>query len=1316
MKKIQTLSDRDFNRAPRVRPPLPSGEIEIPTPPAMPQAPSTSWWSILLPILGIGIFMGITITANENTNPALMLGSGAMMLASVGASLVNHLQQRKKYQMDLNERRSAYNQAIKKVKKELVDAHQAQKDALLRMDPDPEDCLSQVLNLDVGLWERRPQDDDFISLRIGIGETPLSLNIKHHKPPAVIPQGQDAKLHQQAVDLGNTYAMVPDVPITTHLAEVGILGVAGPPPIQHALLRGMLSSLVTQHSPDEVKLVAFLPYEQREEWAWLRWFPHVHTQVGGLSRWIATTQQEVKHLTALLGQEWGRRKLQMDYIHQKKELPLPRYILLIADQTVLNEAAISQVLAEGISFGAYMIIMGPDRPHLPKQCGAVVEIDLSGTAKYTLVGKDAPPVPFNPDRPDLDVVERLSRALAPIQPTKEVTADALPNAIRTLELYQARRVEELPIWENWQRNKIYEKVEAPIGVRVGGHPMVLNLWENIHGPHGLLAGATRSGKSELLKTLVSTLAIQYHPHDLVFVLIDFKGGGLIRDIDKLPHVVGTATNLEEGLPERALEAIKAELIRREAILQGRHIRDYQKDYHAGKINEPLPRMIVIIDEFAELATEKPDVLDSLVSAARVGGSLGVNLILATQKPAGVVKGQIWSNSRFRICLRVETAEDSQDMLHRPDAAAIDRPGRGYLQVGENEVYELIQVARAEATYVTGEAVVSDEATISYVRIDGRRELLYPPADPDATTILQTQDTTDLQAIVQYIQQIAEGHGIQRMPGPWLAMLPERVDLNHIRSLCNVGGWDGQEWQSTHHWLNPLVGLIDDTARQEQPAISIDLGNQGHLYLCGGTGSGKTVFLRTLIASLVQDHTPDEVNLYLLDYGGRGLDAFETLPHVGAVLHPGDEEVVERLFLWLLEEVDRRNDLLGDAPTLAAYRKRKDAEWLPALILIVDSYATLAESFEDAPDYVQKLARSGQGAGIHLIVAADRVGALSTRAATNFNLRMALYLPERSDYSLVVSKSPHFSLQQIPGRGVWMGETLLECQIAALPEDYGVSGGSQSLQEMVAKMEQNWEGRKAHPMRELPKELYLNQILKDWKQPEIQEQKDSLAAVVGLDSLRLEPVVLDFGQMGPHFLVAGQSQSGKTTALKTVLTSLAASYPPESLQFWLVDCFKPGLNALKELPHTRSYAAEGRIMNLVSEICGLLESSHQRVEEDARAKIILAMDDYDFLEDSSIKDQLYSWTRRARVIGFHLLLAGAVSELRSGFDELRRQVLTSRCGLLLSSATEDAQVFNIRLPMGSGAFPPGRGYLVNRGQPVLVQWALPFNNLSKLTRN
>jgi S-DNA-T family DNA segregation ATPase FtsK/SpoIIIE len=1310
MKKIQTLLDRDFNRAPRVRTPLPSGEIEIPAPPSMPQAPSASWWSILLPILGIGIFMGITITANENTSPALMLGSGAMMLASVGASVANHLQQRKNYQKDLDERRSAYTQALKKVKKELDDARQAQQEALLRTDPDPEDCLSRVLNLDVSLWERRPQDEDFLSLRIGAGEVPLSVKLIHHKPPAVMPPDQDAKLHQQAVDLGNTHAMLPDVPITTHLTDVGILGVAGPPPIQHALLRGMLSSLVTQHSPDEVKLVAFLPYSQREEWSWLRWLPHVHTQIGGLSRWIATTQQETKHLTALLGQEWGRRKLQMDYVQREDEFPLPQYILLIADQTVLNEAAISQVLAEGTSLGAYMIILGPDRPHLPKQCGAVIEIDLSGSAMYTLVGNDTPPIPFRPDRPEIETIEQLSRALAPIRPTKEVTADALPNSIRTLEIYHVSRVEELPIWENWQKNKIYEKVEAAIGVRVGGHPMVLNLWENIHGPHGLLAGATRSGKSELLKTLVSSLAIQYHPHDLVFVLIDFKGGGLIRDIDKLPHVVGTATNLEVGLPERALEAIKAELIRREALLQGRHIRDYQKDYHAGKLNEPLPRMIVIIDEFAELATEKPDVLDSLISAARVGGSLGVNLILATQKPAGVVKGQIWSNSRFRICLRVETAEDSQDMLRRPDAAAIDRPGRGYLQVGENEVYELIQVARSEATYVTGEAVVSDDATISYVRMDGRRELLYPPADPDATTVLQTQDTTDLQAIVQYIQQIAEGHGIQRMPGPWLAMLPEQVDLKQLRSRCNVGGWDGQEWQSTHRWLNPVVGLIDDTARQEQPPISIDLGNQGHLYLCGGTGSGKTVFLRTLIASLVQDHTPDEVNLYLLDYGGRGLDAFELLPHVGAVLHPGDEEVVERLFLWLLEEVDRRNDLLGDVPNLAAYRKRKDAERLPALILVVDSYATLAESFEDAPDYIQKLARSGQGVGIHLIVAADRVGALSTRAATNFNLRMALYLPERSDYSFVVGRSPNFSLRQIPGRGVWMGETLLECQIAALPEDCGDRVSPQSLLEMVVKMEENWEGREAHPMRELPKEVHLNQILSEWKRPETEAQRDSLAAVVGLDSLRLEPVVLDFAQMGPHFLVAGQSQSGKSTALKTILTSLAANYPTEYLQFWLADTLQSSLKCLCDLPHTQSYAGtENELDHIVNELSNLLKEREQGSWEVGGTRIFLAIDDYEFLEDSSIKNKLHSLAKRARVTGFHILLAGAASEMRSGFDELRRQVLTTRFGLLLSNASEDGQVFNIRIPIGMAALPPGRGYLVVRGQSTFVQWALPLNS-------
>jgi S-DNA-T family DNA segregation ATPase FtsK/SpoIIIE len=1255
-------------------------------------------------MLGIGVFMGISVTYSSSTNPLLMLGSGAMMLASVGASVANHLQQRKRYKVDTAERIDAFNQALSTIRKTLEEARSSQLEAMQRVNPPPEECLQRILTLHSCLWERRPQDDDFLFLRIGTGEVPTSLQLRPHKPPAVLTPGKEKDLHKVAVDLGDEFKRVPGAPIGVALEDIRVLGVSGSPPAQHALLRSIVAGIATHNSPDEVKIAFFMTPTQREDWAWVRWLPHVHGQIGGLSRWIASNEVERKRICNALGQEWGRRKLQVDFSGNRKEPPLPRFVLILIDREALQEPAISRVLSEGEVLGAYAIVLGPKHSQLPKQCGAILEMEPGEAGRFTLVGVDQPSQFFKPDSLDHKTGEALARAIAPLRPAREVSANELPDSLRVLELHGARRVEELAIWENWSTNKIYEELEAPIGVRAGGHPIALNLWENVHGPHGLLAGATRSGKSELLKTLVSSLAIQYHPHDLNFVLIDYKGGGLNRDIEELPHVVGSATNLEEGLPERAIEAIKAELIRRESVLRGRHIKNYQRDFHAGKEKEPLPRLIVIIDEFAELAQEEPETLNSLVSAARVGGSLGVHLILATQKPAGVVKGQIWSNSRFRLCLRVESAEDSNDMLRRPDAAAIDRPGRGYFQVGDNEVYELIQVARAEATYVAGEAIVSDAASIARVHLDGRRDQLWPPPDPTASTVVHMYSTTDLQAIVQYINQIADNHNVKRLPGPWLPMLPEKLDIIRLRDIYAQGGWDGREWLPSSHWLRPVVGQLDDTIRQEQPPLLLDLGQRGHLYLCGGASSGKTTFLRTVIGSLTHDHSPAELNLYLLDYGGRGLDVFEALPHVGAVLHPGDEEVVERLFRWLDEEIKRRNALLTGSPNLPTYLEAEGAEPLPAIVLVIDSYAALVELLEDAPDYVQRLARSGHNVGVHLIVAADRVGALSTRAATNFNLRMAYYLPERSDYSLILGKSPSSQLQSIPGRSIWKGESLLECQAAAHGTDLGYPEGAAVLANTIEAMAQAWEGPVAHPMRELPKQVFLESLLETQSASETDVDPDSLRVPVGLDALRIEPVVLDLTQTGPHFLIAGLPQSGKTSAIRTLLTSMSKLYSPKQVEFWVADCFQRGLDTFKDIEHTRAYAMGIEpVRDLIEKLCGVLET-RTTGDEGAAHHIVLVMDDYDFFDEPRVKDDLQDWARRARTVKLHLVLAGSADELRSGFDDLRRQVLVCRSGLLLSSAPDDGQVFKIRIPYSSGSLPPGRGYLINRGQPVLVQWA------------
>lgn len=1302
MRAIQVVESTEFNRAPRVRPPLPFGEVEIPAPPSMPRKTSTNWFLILLPLLGMGLFIGVMAFANSNLT--MVLGSAALMMTSFVSSIVTAVNQKKNTDRDRASRTKAYHEALARVQEQLENARGEQQQAAARVNPDPQACMRLALGRDPALWERRPQDDDFLALRAGVGEVPTTLQIKRHKPPAVMTDEHDPKLHQEAVSLGDVYSTVPAIPITVNLAEAGVLGIAGPPALQHGVLRALLTALAAHHSPDEVKLAAFLPPGKTEEWTWMRWLPHVHARAGGLSRWIASGEADFKHVANTLSMEWNQRKLRSDYSRSDKDLPLPRYVVLVADPNALKQAAVSQVLAEGTKFGAYAIVLGPDRPHLPKQCGAVIELDLDGSGKVIFVGQERAPVLFTPDKPDLELVDRLARGLSPVFPTREVAADSLPDSIRLLELHGAARVEDLPVWENWQKNEIFSGVEAPIGVRVGGHPIVLNLWENIHGPHGLLAGATRSGKSELLRTLVSSLAVQYHPHDLVFTLIDFKGGGLTKDLDQLPHVVGTATNLEPGLPERALEAIRAELLRREALLRGRHIRDYQKAWHAGEEKQPLPRMIVIVDEFAELAEEKPDMLDSLVSAARVGGSLGVNLILATQKPAGVVKGQIWSNSRFRICLRVETAEDSNDMLKRPDAKDLSHPGRGYLQVGDNEVYELIQVARSEATYSAGRAVITDQLTISRVRSNGQRETLWPKVDPDAATVIQQASTTDLQAVIAYINQVAEAHHVEKLPGPWLPMLPNQVSITALRHQYAETGWDGNSaWEKMDRWLNPMVGLLDDTTRQQQPPLRVNLGERGHLYVCGGSRTGKTAFLRTLAAGLVLDHSPEEVNLYLLDYGGRALDLFEELPHVGAVLHPGDEEVVERLFLWLEEEIDRRSRLLGESGGLKAYRKQKNAEKIPGIVVMVDNLPALIEACDQTPEVLQRLARSGHRVGVHLVLAADRASVLRDAVMTNISMRLAFHLKDRANYAFVLGKNPPFEIPERPGTGAWLGEQMYLCQSAALDADLGDGSGAEAFRAQLREMNATWKGVRAMKMRELPQVVPLDDVLQAWPdRPD--NAKDCLATAVGLDALRLEPVVLDLARTGPHFMIAGQGQSGKSSALRTMLQSLAEVYTPDQVQFYLMDCLQPELADLKKLPHTAGYAlSEDDKHQLVSDLSDILrERSDSGTWEGPQ--LVLAVDDYDFLESISIKDQLQTWARRARVIGFHLLIAANASEMRTGFDDLRTQVKNSRTGLLLTNANEDGQIFNVRIPPAGEAFPPGRGYLLRRGQLELVQWA------------
>jgi len=1305
-----------FQRSPRLYPDLPQGEVEIPAPPPAPTPPSTSLTSVLLPagatLVGLAVMVAMGASSGGSNLGLSMAISLPIMLASYAVSFLNYKSQQDAYRRQVQEREQKYQALLRARRRELEHLRDRQQAALRQIDPDPRECLARVERLDRRMWERSPKDADFLSLRLGLGTRPLAVTVKAPKEEIIT---EPDPLIQAAQSLAQEFAQVQDVPVCLPLHQAGAAGLVGPRDAVLNTARALAIQIATHHSPDEVKIVAVFPPHEHNEWAWLRWLPHVWTDDRN-HRYLAQGKDTAHKLLTSFYELLNRRRLQAQMAKNAAAAsPLPHLVFFLADpRLVEGEPILSLLLNEGPSLGAFPVFLADSIDVLPKGCRAIAEVS-SARGKLIQTRPVSLQTPFKPDEVPVDLADRFARTMAPIRLQRIVASTEIPDTVPLLDLLGVKTVEELDVLSRWRQSEPYRSLAVPIGMKAGGEPLYLDLHERAHGPHGLGAGATGSGKSELLQSMIASLAVHFHPHEVAFVLIDYKGGGMANAFQDLPHLVGTITNLQGNLATRALAAIKAELQRRQRLFARagvNHIDAYQRRYRQGEVKEPMPHLIIIADEFAELAQEQPDFMKELVSAVRVGRSLGVHLILATQKPAGVVNEQIWSNARFRFCLRVERPEDSQDVLKRPDAANLTRPGRAYFQVGNNEVFELFQAAWGGAPYTPGGFVARDPHEIVEVALDGSRHPLRLSPQPMVIQAAGTQ----LQALVAYIKEVAEREGISRLPGPWLPPLPKQVALEEVRPS---EGWDGRTWQPVSTWLEPVIGLVDDPANQYQGPLRLNLGKEGHLAVYGAPGTGKTTFIQTLITSLALTHSPQDVHFYLLDFGGRLLTMFAPLPHVGGVVLMDEEEKLYRLLRFLLREMETRKGLFARAGvgTLPAYRTAT-GDSLPAIVVILDNYIGFTNTYPDAENQLAQIAREGGNLGVHVVFTANSPSMVRAKISGNITLAVALQLAEPGDYSMAVGRTGGLVPAPVPGRGLVRGKPPLEFQ-TALP----VAGDTEAertaaLKTLIQQMAQAWSGPQARPIPVLPDVVPLADLLppgEAWPPP---PEDGSLAVPIGLDVDDLEPVAVDLWD-GPHFLITGPVQSGKTTLLQTWLLALAERFSPKRLYLYLVDFRRAGLMPLQRLPQVQAYITDDDLLGeALAEITESLRERRQALEKARRRAggflkeraflarypaLVMVIDDFDAFNteaQSGTKERLEQMIRRERGLGFHVLLAGLSTDVASTWEGWAKAIKELQTGFLLGSSDHnDLQLFNLRLPMGEAGqmLPPGQGYYARRGR-------------------
>ncbi|MEU1288605.1 type VII secretion protein EccCa [Kitasatospora sp. NPDC005856] len=1318
---------------------MPDGDIQLQEPPGLPEPQSGLSTVLTMAPMALSSLSMVFIVLNPSTSggPLTYVAIGMMALSAVGMLVTQLIRGESDRKRQLRGERRDYLRYLSQIRRQVRRHTVKQQRALAWRHPEPAALASMVRTS--RLWERRAAHPDFGDVRIAVGAQRLAVRLA---PLATKPVEDLEPLSAHALRrFIHAYGTLPEQPIAVHVrgyahvllrADAGeeaaspdgdATGTTGP---ARALARAMVAQLAYFQAPDELRIGVVTAPERRADWDWLKWLPHAlhpdETDGAGPVRLVAASMVELEQL---LGTEFAARGPWEPDAQPGREEP---YTLIVVDGVRLPAAG-----RAALAGYRNATVLDVDDALEWKHAKHRLRLRITADGALELVGtdrdrKDSVTALGRPDALTAAAARRFATVLAPHRLGDSTdSAEPLATDFDLTSLLGIKDLHRHDVRRAWADRPREQRLRVPLGVGSDGTPVDLDIKESAQGgmgPHGLLIGATGSGKSELLRTLVLALALTHSSETLNFVLVDFKGGATFLGLDRLPHTSAVITNLadEAALVDRMRDALHGEMMRRQELLRsaGNHtsLVDYEAARSSGAKLDPLPTLFVVVDEFSELLAAHRDFMDLFIMIGRLGRSLGVHLLLASQRLDEGRMHALESHLSYRIGLRTFSAMESRGVLGVPDAFHLpSQPGNGILRS------DIATLSRFKAAYVSGPYRRQQPSTERQAAAAGqilpfgteyaaprRQPVVEEPELPEESEPETTARTLlDLAA-----ERLTDaGPPAYRVWLPPLDVPPTLDELLPPLSPHPEYGLTTAGWQ-LRGGLSVPVGVVDRPFQQLRDLLTADLsGAGGHVAVAGGPQSGKSTLLRSLVTGLALTHSPREVQFYCLDFGGGGLSALRDLPHVGGVTGRHDPERVGRTIAEINGVIARREQSFArlGIDSAAAFRRRR-AAGDPALaddphgdvFLVVDGWNTVRQEFGELVQILGLIAGRGLNYGVHLIITATRwaevTSALRDQLGTRFELRLG------DNVDSVINMRAAATVPRIPGRGLTDEELHF---LTALPRIDG-TGGTDDLADAVADLveavNEHWTGPRAPQVRMLPLML---------EAAELPAAEGRLRVPIGLEDRRIAPLWHDFEET-PHLVVIGDSESGKTNLLRLLIDGITSAYTPAEARIMLID-FRRGLfdfvpeeyrvghavavDVLKQVVQGAARAMEGRVPGED------ITPARLRLRDWwTGPELFVVVDDYDLITApitghpfAPLLDHLAQGTE----LGLHLIVArSANGAARAMSDPLMRRLLdVNTPAVLLSCPPSEGVLFGSVKPR---ELPPGRALHISRRRTVQLQTA------------